>query len=224
MVCHLENVGGSFALGSGVARSRSTRQRQRRRWTLSVVPVVGNAKRIMVMWLIPVNQSHSDFLLPPHSKTSLYRDLLSDWRTHRPLLSNTAVVYSTGDAQHEWVESGFTWSQNVSRFVGVCYQKRFRVQVAHDDDSHNDAMYPDALWKRVLSAFTTSTNASTSFCMFATCLAYLKRHGFPSAFFYYAMKGTSTKGDAGDWGNAGNLDIQNGEGWWGVSCAMNDMS
>ena len=29
---------------------------------LHVVPVVGNAKRVMVMWLIPAYQSHSDFL------------------------------------------------------------------------------------------------------------------------------------------------------------------
>ena len=43
---------------------------------LQVVPLVGDAEHIMVMWLIPVNQSHSDFFLPPHSDTSLYHDLL----------------------------------------------------------------------------------------------------------------------------------------------------
>ena len=56
------------------------------------------------------------------------------------------MVYSTGDAQQEWVKSGLTWSQNASRFVSVCYQKGFRVEVAHDD-SHDAAVDPDALWK-----------------------------------------------------------------------------
>ena len=60
--------------------------------------------------------------------------------------------------------------------------------------------------------------------MFTTHLAYLKRHGFPSAFFSYGPEGTSTKGDVGDWGNAGNLDTQNREGWQGVSRAMNGTS
>ena len=91
---------------------------------LGLIPVVGDAKRVMVLWLIPANQSHSDFLLPPHSDTSLYPDLLGDWHTHRPLLSKRAVVYSTGDTQYEWVESGFTWSQNASTLVRIVYQKR----------------------------------------------------------------------------------------------------
>ena len=41
-----------------------------------------------------------------------------------------------------------------------------------------------------------------------TRFAYLKTHGFSPAFFYYGPEGMSAKGDAGDWGKAGNLDTQ----------------
>ena len=116
------------------------------------------------------------------------------------------------------------WSQNASTLVGMMYQKRFRVQVAHDDhaDSHDAAMDPDGLWKRFLLAFASSTNTFKSFYMSLTRFPSLKRNGFLPALFYYGDAGTSAKGDAGDWGKAGHLDTQNGEGWHGVSRPMDE--
>ena len=105
----------------------------------------------------------------------------------------------------------------------MTYQKKFRVRVAHDqNDSHDDAVVPDLLWKRFLLGVTTSTDGSKDFYMFKTHLTYLERHGFLSAFFYYGREGTSTKGDAGNWGKSGSLKPENVEGWRDVSCAMDD--
>ena len=101
----------------------------------------------------------------------------------------------------------------------MVYQQRFRVQVAHDDDSHDAGVDPDGLWKRFLS----STNASKSFYVSLTRFAYLKRNGFLPAFFYYGPEGRSAKGDAGDWDNSGNLDTQNGEDWRGVSRKIDEV-
>ena len=63
---------------------------------MRILPVLGNDTHVMVLWLVPSEADASHFDLPPHHDTSLYRDLLGDWRTYRPLLSTTAVVYSTG--------------------------------------------------------------------------------------------------------------------------------
>ena len=49
---------------------------------LHVFAVLGDDTRIMVFWPVP---SEAYFDMPPHFDTSLHRDLLGGWRTHRPL-------------------------------------------------------------------------------------------------------------------------------------------